>query len=344
MRLGSERFTKRDDSCVTRANVRTNVWKSCAKDCVERHGKSRVMPLTAVAPPQPVPVYSGFDYVTVDAARHRVYAAHSASQALTIVDSTTGKVIGQVRVGPMHGVAVDPATGHVYTGDGEAHTVSEVDPVAMKVLRTADVDGTIDAIAFDPSNGHIYADEDDGTHLYVVDAKTMKSVGTVALPGHKPEYLAIDPKTHDVYQNIDDLSEIAVIDATTLAVKRSIPTPEIKANHPLQYDPAYAHLLVGGTNGTLAAYDLSGKLVGATPIQARVDQCDLDRTSHLVACAGSGMITVLRDNASAAPSIVAQIPINRGAHTLAIDPASSEVWTFWAQPDGDFVQAFALGS
>jgi hypothetical protein len=31
----------------------------------------------AVAPPQPVPILSGFDYVTVDPVRRRVYAAHT---------------------------------------------------------------------------------------------------------------------------------------------------------------------------------------------------------------------------------------------------------------------------
>jgi len=123
------------------------------------------MTLLPVAPPVTVPIYSGFDYVTVDSARHRVYAAHSASQALLIVNADDGSVVGQVRVGPVHGVAVDPATGHVFTGNGTDDSVSEVDPVAMKVLRSADVGGAVDAIAYDASNGRIYADEDDGTHV-----------------------------------------------------------------------------------------------------------------------------------------------------------------------------------
>ena len=69
--------------------------------------------LTAALPPQPVPVFSGFDYVTIDAQRRRVYAAHGGSKALLIADADSGKVLGQVRVGPMAGSAIDPATGHV---------------------------------------------------------------------------------------------------------------------------------------------------------------------------------------------------------------------------------------
>jgi DNA-binding beta-propeller fold protein YncE len=298
------------------------------------------MPLIAVAPPQPVPVYSGFDYVTVDAQRRRVYAAHTGSRALLIVDADSGKVLGQVRVGPLHGVAVDPETGHVYTGDGESDSVSEVDPDTMKVVRSADVGGAIDAIAYDPATARIYADEDDGTHVYVVDAKTMKSVGTVDVPGHKPEFLAIDPASHELYQNIANLSEIVVVDPTSMKVMRTIATPQVKSNHPLMYDAAYRHLIVGGANATIAVYDTAGNLVGRTTIQPSVDQCSLDQNSHVFACAGSGMLTVLRDNASGAPTIVAQGEIARGAHTVGIDEKTGYAWVVWAQPDGDFVQAF----
>lgn len=301
------------------------------------------MPLTAVAPPAPVPIYSGFDYVTVDPQRHRAYAAHTASQALTIVDTDTGKVVAQVRVGPVQGVAVDEATGHVFTGNGTDETVSEIDPTTQKVLRTTDtLGGPVDAIAYDRSNGHIYADEDDGTRVFVINAKTMKSVGTVALPGHKPESLTIDPATHQVYQNIADLSEFVIIDPATLKVTQTIATSQIQNNHALQYDPSFGHVLIGGANGVLAAYEKHGTLVGTTPIQARVDQCDLDRASHLIACAGSGMITVLRDNAHAAPTMVAKMPISPRAHTLAIDSATSTVWTVWSQGSGDFVEGFKI--
>jgi outer membrane protein assembly factor BamB len=293
-------------------------------------------------PPQSVPIYSGFDYVAVDAQRRRVYAAHTASEALLIVDADSGRVLGQVRVGPMHGVAVDPVTGHVFTGDGESQTVSEIDPEAKTVLRTADVGGKVDAIAYDPGNSHIYADEDDGTHIFVIDAKTMKSIGTVTLPGHKPEYLTVDPKTHVVYQNISDLSEFVVVDGSSLAVTKTIATPEIAHNHPLQYDPDYAHVLVGGQNGTIAAYDTNGKLVGKVAIQPKVDQCSLDRASHRIACAGSGMLTVLQDNPAGAPTVIAQTGVPQGAHTVGIDSKTSNVWIVWAAATGDFTQSFAV--
>ena len=300
--------------------------------------------LIPATPPQPVPVFGGFDYVTIDAQRRRVYAAHGGSKALLVVDADSGKVIGQVRVGPMAGSAVEPLSGHVFTGNGDGNNLSEVDPVALKVLRSVDVSGPVDAIAYDPSNGHIYADEDDGTHLFVIDAKTFKLIKSIVLPGHKPEFLDIDPETHEVYQNIDDLSEIAVIDPQTLTVKRTIPTPEIKANHPLQYDPEFHQIAVGGTSGTngiMSTYTRAGKKLGSITVP-RFDQCNLDHALHILACAGGGGITRIQLKADAAPEIIDSVTVNPGVHTTAIDPSTHAVFTVWSNRDGsgDFVQKF----
>jgi DNA-binding beta-propeller fold protein YncE len=286
-------------------------------------------------------VFSGFDYVTIDAARRRVYAAHGGSKALLIVSADTGKVIGQVRVGPMAGSAPDPATGNVFTGNGEDMSVSEVDPVAMKVLRSVDTTGPVDAIALDPMLHRIYADEDDGTHLFIIDSTTMKLIKTLTIPGHKPEYLAIDPKSREVYQNISDLAEIAVIDPTTLTVKRIIPTPELTGNHPLQYDAAYEQIVVGGKNGVMSAYTRAGKKIGSVAVPA-FDQCNLDQTQHILACAGGGGITRLQVHPDTAPTIIDQTPVNDGVHTTAIDPTTHAVFTVWSNRDGsgDFVQKF----
>lgn len=300
------------------------------------------MHLVPVTPPAHVQTFSGFDYVTSDGARHRIYAAHTGSQTLLVVNSDSGAVVSQVDVGPLHGVAVDPATGHVFTGDGENRTVSEVDPVSGNVLRSADVDGKVDAIAYDGVLNRIYADEDDGSHIFVVDTKTMKQIASIDIPGHKPEYLQVDPQTHAVYQNIDPLSEIAVVDAQGLKVVRIIPTPIIKANHPLQYDAAYKILVVGGKNATLAAYTRDGQLLSSAPMPTAVDQCDLDQQRHLIACAGSKKVVVLSLSAQGKLTPVADLDVPAGVHTLAFDPNTGNIWVVWASPSGDFVQALKL--
>ena len=301
------------------------------------------MPVLSPLPAHTVPIFSGFDYVRADAKRHRIYASHTGSQALTVIDSLTGNVLGQIDVGgPAQGVAVDPATGIVFTGNGLARTVTKVDPKSLKVLGSVDVDGPVDAIDYDPTLGRIYADEDDGTRLFVIDAKTMKSVGTVKLPGHKPEFLDIDPATHAIYQNITDLGEIAVIDPKTLTVTKTIPTAAIKRNHPLQFDPEFGEIVVAGKNGMMGAYGPDGRVIGTLKVAPDFDQCSLDRTTHTMACAGGGTLAVFALHPKAAPTFIGSTKVDDDAHTLAIDPASKRIFIVYAGATGDAVRAYRL--
>lgn len=300
------------------------------------------MPIVPFVPPQAVTTSArhGFDYVTVDAQRRRVYAAHAGNASLLIVNADTGKVLGQVQVGPMAGVAVNEATGNVYTGDGDDKAVSEVDPVAMKEVHRVSVDGPVDAIAYDAANHRIYADEDDGTRIFVIDTNTFKQFGTIMLPGHKPEYLVVDPQTHDVYQNIATDDEIAVIDPKTLTASRIIRTPNVRNNHPLQFNPNNRTLLVAGENAVLAVYGLDGAPAASTALPARVDQCAFDPQRSWLACAASSSIVLYQVPNSGAPQMLAQLAVGARMHTLAIDAATGRIWAVWGSPQGDYVQGF----
>ncbi len=86
----------------------------------------------------------------------------------------------------MHGVAVDPATGMVFTGNGTDRTLSKVDPATATIVASVDVPGDIDAIAYDPSRRRIYADQDGGGSVYVVDASTMKLLAHDRDAGRRP--------------------------------------------------------------------------------------------------------------------------------------------------------------
>ena len=304
------------------------------------------MPLLPVAPPVAVPGGGGFDYVTVDAARRRVYAAHGGASMLLIVDADTGAVLKQVKVGPMAGLAVNPANGHVFTGDGDDKAVSEVDPVAGTELHRLAVDGPVDAIAYDARLGRIYADEDNGTRIFVIDAKTFKQIGVVALPGHKPEYLAVDAKTNIVYQNIASDGEIAVVDPVALKVSRTIPTPGITNNHPLQYDAAADRVIAGGA-GVMAVYTAAGAKLGSIDGLPRIDQCDFDPSRKWLACGGGSKITLLHENADGTLTLLASADVEPGVHTLAVDAATGTIWAVWGTRSapagtGSFIQRFAL--
>jgi DNA-binding beta-propeller fold protein YncE len=297
------------------------------------------MPIAVAAPPQPVPIFSGFDYVAVDEIHHRAYAAHTASKRLLIVDAGNGRVSGQVDVGPMHGLAVDPATGDVFTGNGTDDTLSKVDPVAMSVLASVDVPGAIDAIAYDPGRGRIYADQGGGGSVYVIDGATMKLLGTIAMPADDLESPSVDPNTGLLYQNLANGGGFAIVDPVAMKVLHVVKTPELENNHPLVFSPASNQVIVGGINGVISAYSTAGKLDGSVTVQSHIDQCSTGSKGALVVCAGRGIVTVIAPKAGTAPQVVGKIDTGHaGVHTVGIDETTGDVWIVWGDAKGDWVQ------
>lgn len=296
------------------------------------------MPLIVAAPAQPVHVFSGFDYVNVDEAHHRVYAAHTGSERLLIVDETTGKVLVQVDTGPMHGVAFDP-DGTVFTGNGTDKTVSKIDPTSAKVLDSTDVPGEIDDIAYDAARKRIYADQDNGSNVFVIDAATMKQIGAIPTSSQKLEAPALDPKTGVLYQNLADKNSFAIIDPATMQITKIVETPQLQNNHPLVFAAATNQVIVGGANGMMSAYSPDGTHQGDVKVQPHIDQCSTGSKGKLIACAGRGIVTVLSAKAGAAPALLTTLDTGHtGIHTVGIDETNNSVWIVWSDEKGDWVQ------
>ena len=298
------------------------------------------MPLVPAAPPHQVQIISHFDFMSLDAERRRVYAAHTGSKALLVVNADSGAVVGQVETGGVQGDAVNPENGHVYTGDGESESVSDVDPSSMSVVRSVDLGAPIDAVAYDPKTGRIFADEDSGTQVFVVDAKSFKLVKSVLTGGHDLEFLAVDSNRPNVYQNVPDKNEFIVINTQTLKVTKVVPTPEATDGHPLQFDQALDEVIVGGHNGVVSVYTVDGKKVSQNKMPANVDQCDLDQGTQVMACAGRGKLWTIRLSKDAPPQVLSVLNVGHNAHTVAVDPKTHLIWTVWAGPNGDYVQSF----
>jgi hypothetical protein len=140
------------------------------------------VPLVAVTQPVPVNPGGSFTNLLVDSPRGRVYAAHPGGNGVLVADADTGNQIAIVGEGPVEDIALDAESGHLYTANGEASSVSEVDPDAQQVVRTAIVDAPVDRITYDAAKGLIYADATTGARVFVIDAKTFKRKATLTVP------------------------------------------------------------------------------------------------------------------------------------------------------------------
>ena len=77
---------------------------------------------------------AGYDYLRLDPMEKRLYVAHASR--VEILDSETGKVLGQIRDPPgVHGIALAPAFNHGFTSNGTDRSVTMFDLRTDFLLR-----------------------------------------------------------------------------------------------------------------------------------------------------------------------------------------------------------------
>lgn len=176
----------------------------------------------------------------------RAYVANEGSASLSVIDTTTRRVIKTLPVAPHPvAVAVNRAGTRVYVKSG--NTVS-LGTVAI-IDTTSNV--TIGSINLGPDAGDIEISKD-GTRLYVgrsfglsvLDAVTGKSVAELTLPANPGSFLLNQTGTR-LYSTSENGStgDILVIDTAKNILAARIHTPFVPGG--IALDPAGARLYVG---------------------------------------------------------------------------------------------------
>ncbi len=280
-----------------------------------------------------------FDFMATDTSRSRVLAAHKQAKTLEIIDLKTGNPLNSVEVGHAQGVAVDSQSHRYFLGNETEQSIVIIDSQSFKKTGEVKLDGPVDAIAFDDKNGMLYAAKDDGDYLWVIDTNTSKLVGKVSIPG-MPEVLEYDPATDRIYLNIKDKNEVVRIDPTTNKVDATWSTLPATSPHGLAVDSKRSRIYSAGGNGKIVALDIkTGKVTSSADISNGVDQIvfDADKDSIYSACKGFIVVTQVTDSGLKEG---AKVPSPKGAHTLAFDPNTHDIWVAFADSNHSFVQKF----
>ncbi len=273
----------------------------------------------------------GWDYVTVDSAAHRAYVTHGIR--VQVLDTQTGKVVGEIaNTDGVHGVAIAAELGRGFTSNGRANTVTIFDLKTLAVIRAIAVTGeNPDAIVYEPVSRRVFTFNGGTASATAIDAANSKVVGTVALPG-KPEFAVADGRGR-IFVNIQDKSLLATLDAQTLAVGARWPLAPCEAPTGLAIDRQHRRLFAVCGNKLMVAVDAdSGRVVATAPIGELVDGVVFDPSSALVFTSnGQGTVTVIRQDAPDKYSVVETVSTKRGAHTIALDETTHQLYLPTAQ-------------
>lgn len=280
----------------------------------------------------PLPGDGGWDYLAVDSAARRVYITHSTH--VSVVDLDTGAVIGDIAdTSGVHGVAVDPKSGHGFTSNGRSSTVTMFDLKTLKPLKQIPVGDGPDAIEFDPASRRVFTFNGQAQSSTAIDAATGMVVGTISLPG-RPEFAVADGKGH-LYNNIEDKSQIADINARTLKVEHVWPTAPGEAPSGLTMDLKTRRLFSVCDNQKLVVMDAdTGKVVSTPIIGNGPDAVRFDPATHLVFSPNGedGTMTILKEQSPNSYAVVQTLTTQKGARTMALDEKTHRVLTVTAAP------------
>lgn len=272
----------------------------------------------------------GWDYLKIDPEARRLYIARATR--VMVVDADTGKPVGEVSdtLG-VHGVALVPEIGKGFASNGRENTVSVFDLKSLKTLNKIKVGNRPDAIWYDAATKHVFTFNAGSQDATAIDAQKGEVVGTVALGG-KPEFAQSDGKG-TVFVNLEDKNQLFAFDANTLKVTQRWPLPGCEEPSGLAIDQKNHRLFVGCGNKVMPVVNAdNGKTIATLPIGDGVDATAFDDSTGLAfASCGEGVLTVVHEDSPDKFTVVASVPTQKNARTMALDSRTHKVYTVTAK-------------
>lgn len=271
----------------------------------------------------------GWDYVTLDAANHRLYVTRSTHTL--VMDSESGKTIadipGQKR---SHGVALAPEAGRGFISDGGGSGAIVVfDLKTNAVLGSIAAQPDADGIIFDKSTGLVLVVSGDGGTLMTLKPDVDPKSGKIDAPidlGGKPEFLAADG-AGKAYINLEDKNQIAVVDLKSRKVLAHWPVAPGGSPVGMSMDTKNRRLFIGCRNPqkliVMSADD--GKVLADLPIGAGVDATKFDGAQAFASCRDGGLY-VIGETSPGKFEIVQTVKTPLGARTMDVDASADKIY------------------
>jgi len=268
--------------------------------------------------------------VAINTATDQVYVANKGSNTISVIDGASDAVTATISVSPAVSpiaVAVNPALNHVYVATSFSSpvinpSVSVIDPVGKKVLKTVTVGNNPTGLAANSVTNMIYvANQNDGTVTVIQDGANIGS--NVLVPaGNHPFAVAVNQATNQVYVTNQGGNSLTVIDGSTNIATAAVAVgtaPNAAAVNPVTNKIYIANtgndvtVVDGATNAT--AVDIAG----TQPIAVAVNPV----TNHVyVANRGNSTVTVIDEVTSSTSTV----PVGVQPSAIAVNPVTNKVY------------------
>jgi YVTN family beta-propeller protein len=265
----------------------------------------------------------GWDYITYDASSNRLFIGHSME--ITVVDVATGKKTGSIPANGAHGVAIVADKNLGFSTNGRAGTVTAFDLKTLQPKQDIKAGENPDAIIYDHHSKKVIVMNGRSKDLMVIDPDSLKVVATVPLGG-KLEFAAAD--SSHVYVNVEDTSEIASVNSKTWKADQRWKLDGCEEPSGLAIDEKTNHVFSVCGNKKMVVVDTkSGKNVATLDTGAGTDGAAFDPgLGYALASNGADSTLTVVKGSKGKYEVAGQVPTQRGARTVTVDPGSHKVF------------------
>jgi DNA-binding beta-propeller fold protein YncE len=270
---------------------------------------------------------SRFDYQSFDRQAHRLYVAHLGAGLVTVFDTETGTVVGDVTDVPgAHGVLAVPELGRIFASATGARQVAIIDPASLSVVARIPAGDYPDGLAYAPDVGKLYVSDEHGKADIVVDVQSNQAVATIPLRGGAGN-TQYDPASHQILVAVHS-GHLAVIDPVTDRLVDRYEVPGCGEPHGLAIESARRLAFVAcQSNSKLVVLDLTTmQAVSTFDVGKGPDVLAYDPSlGQLYVAAESGPLVVLGVDDGGVREI-ARDTIGPNAHSVAVDADSHHIY------------------
>jgi DNA-binding beta-propeller fold protein YncE len=279
----------------------------------------------------------GFDHAAIHRESSRLYVAHTANDALDVVDCARDAYVRSIpNLTGVAGALVSDERDLVFTSNRGENTIGIFPTHDERNVAKVQVGIRPNGLAFDPLHNRLLAANvgdpniADSFTLSIVDVLTQMMMAAISVAG-RTRWTVFDTNANVFYVNIAQPAQIVVIDANNpTRVARVVDIPAA-GPHGLELDAARGRLFCACDEGKLVVVDThTGKAQGDADLSGVPDVVFFNPTlRHLYVAIGEpGVIDVFDTDAM---TRLESIPTEKGAHTIAFDAARNKVYAFLPQ-------------
>src|SRR5512144_7787 len=202
----------------------------------------------------------GFDHAAVHAPTGRIYVAHTANDAVDVIDIRSEKYLHSIPgLTAVAGALVAESPELLFTSNRGENTVAVFPPIDRPTVEKIAVGIRPNGVAYDPRRGrllvaHVGDPAIAGSHtISVVDARARRRIADLPVAG-RTRWTIYDPVADAFHVNIADPPQIVVIDAETPMVRRVVTIPSA-GPHGLDLDVRRRQLFCACDAGVLLEID-----------------------------------------------------------------------------------------